>query len=181
MKTDGRNLIGVLSDTHDALANLAKAIAFFNRKRVSMVVHCGDWISPFTLAHYMELQAPLYGVFGNNDGDKFRHLRFAQKHDMRLVVEDQLLVLPIAGRKIAVYHGDYRAIVDALIKCGEYDAVFHGHDHLPKVERVGNVLSLNPGTLLDYTSQEIQGASAALYDAMKNEGELVPLQDIDAP
>ncbi len=68
--------IGVLSDTHDQGELIQKAVKYFNDENVSWVFHCGDWVSPFILHFFRELKAPLRGVFGNNDGDKFRHLTF---------------------------------------------------------------------------------------------------------
>lgn len=72
--------IGILSDTHDQIHHLVKVIDFFNRERVNLVLHCGDWTSTFTLIHYAQLQSPLYGVFGNNDGDKLRHIKYEKKN-----------------------------------------------------------------------------------------------------
>ena len=149
--------IDVISDAHDQLDHLAKVIAYLNSIQVSMVVHCGDWISPFTLSHYAELQAPIFSVFGNNDGDKFRMLRYAERLNLKVVFEDQKLIFSHLEKRIAVYHGDYEEIVNALVKCGDYDVVFHGHTHRPKVEKVGNVVSLNPGTLVDFTSKQFKG------------------------
>lgn len=173
-------LIGVISDTHDQVHHLEKVIDFFNQESVDLVIHCGDWVSPFTLVHYAGLEAPLYGVFGNNDGDKLRHIRYAERFGVQAFLEDQLLVLEMEdfGKKVAVYHGDYREIVDALVGCGSYDAVFHGHTHSPEVEMVGHVLSLNPGTLVDFTNEDVQGASIGLYDAGTHQGRILRLEDI---
>src|SRR5262249_35268208 len=93
-------LIGVLSDTHDQVHHLSRVIEYFNRLDVDVVVHCGDWVSPFTLTHYAKLKAPLYGVFGNNDGDIFRHLTFAGRFGVRPIMEDRFLTLTKFGRRI---------------------------------------------------------------------------------
>lgn len=71
--------IGVLSDTHDQCELIQKAVKHFNDANVSWVFHCGDWVSPFILHFFQDLQAPLRGVFGNNDRDKFRHLAFKKR------------------------------------------------------------------------------------------------------
>ncbi len=172
------SIVGVISDTHDQVHHLVKVIDYFNREQVGLVIHCGDWVSPFTLKLYTKLHAPLYGVFGNNDGDKFRHLIYAEKYSLKAVFEDQLLVLFKFGKRIAVHHGDYQEIVNALVKCGDYDVVLHGHNHKAMVEKVGNVVSLNPGTLMDFTSEKVQGASIGLYNASKHEGRIVWVQDL---
>lgn len=172
------HLLGILSDTHDQVHYLPRVIDFFNTQGIDQLIHCGDWISPFTLPYYQALDVPIAGVYGNNDGDKFMHQRVAQRQGLNLTMEEQLLTLDVAGRKLAVYHGTARGIVDALIKCGDYDAVFYGHNHQAKTEMVGNTLAMNPGTLLDVTSRQVQGASIGLYDAEANSGQIVWLADL---
>lgn len=108
------------------------------------------------------------GVFGNNDGDKFRHLKFSQELKLDIAYEDRFLELCIDNRKIAVFHGDYAGIVNALVTCSTYDAVFHGHTHQKVNETIGITLSLNPGSLMRMTRDEKLGASFAIYDTVTN-------------
>lgn len=175
-------LIGVLSDSHDQVHYLDKVVAYFNEQQVGLVIHCGDWISPFTLRYFTKLNAPLYGVFGNNDGEKLWHSGVGahlREQGLRLTMEDVFLSLNEYGKRIAVYHGTAPKLVDALVKCGDYDVVFYGHNHIAKVELVGKVLSMNPGTLLDYTIPgERHGASFGLYDPNIHTGQLIRLADL---
>lgn len=156
--------IGVLSDTHDQAELIREAVEHFNKEEVKWVFHCGDWVSPFILHFFKGLQMPLRGVFGNNDGDKFRHLAFKKKWDLDLEYEERFLEIVIDSRRIAVFHGDYPGITNALVRCGEYDVVFHGHTHERVNEHVGKTLSLNPGSLMKETSSTVKGASIAIYD-----------------
>lgn len=167
--------IGVLSDTHDQYANILKAVQLLNEERVGLVIHCGDWVSPFTLKFYEELKCPIKGVFGNNDGDRFRHIQRVGQYKVDVSYEERFLTLNIDGRKIAVFHGDYREITDALLKSGMYDAVFHGHFHISENVKVGKSLSLNPGTLMDVTSETVKGASFAIYDTSSNTAKIITL------
>lgn len=178
MKKVNTQKIGILSDTHDQVNYLIKAIEYFNREQVELVIHCGDWTSPFSLIHYAKLRVPIYGIFGNNDGDKFRHIQYAKEFGINIDYEDRLLVRSEYGRKIVAYHGDYDEIVNALVKCGDYDLVLHGHNHCAKIEKFNHVLSLNPGTLIDYTNEKVQGASFAVYNASTHEGKIIWLKDI---
>lgn len=100
---------------------------------------------------------------GNNDGDKFRHLVFKDKLGVNVQYEDRFLKLELEGRVIAVFHGDYPEIIDALVICGKYDAVFHGHTHQQVNEMVGNTLSLNPGSFMDKSSDAVKGALASRF------------------
>ncbi|MFZ0565937.1 MAG: metallophosphoesterase [Chlamydiales bacterium] len=160
--------IGVLSDTHDQGDLIRKAVERFNDEEVDWVFHCGDWVSPFILYFFQNLKAPLRGVFGNNDGDKFRHLAFKNKWGVNLEYEERFLEIEIDSRRIAIFHGDYSGLVDALTSCGEYDAVFHGHTHQRVNKHIGKTLSLNPGSLMKETSPTIQGASIAVYDTQRH-------------
>lgn len=156
--------IGVISDTHDQQELILQAVHMLNQANVDLVVHCGDWVSPFILHSFKGLRMPIKGVFGNNDGDKFRHIQFSKELKLDIHYEDRFLEFLLDGKKIAVFHGDYQEIVNALVKCGAYDAVFHGHTHKKINETVGKTLSLNPGSLMKRTRDELLGASFAIYD-----------------
>lgn len=156
--------IGVLSDTHDQSELILKAVDHFNLEQVEWVFHCGDWVSPFILYFFQRLEAPLRGVFGNNDGDKFRHLAFKSKWNLDLEYEDHFLEITLDSKHIAVFHGDYPGIVEALVTSEKYDAVFHGHTHQRVNEHIGKTLSLNPGSLMEKSSSTVKGASIAVYD-----------------
>ena len=38
--------IGLISDTHDNIQNIRRAVRKFNDKRVDLVIHAGDIVSP---------------------------------------------------------------------------------------------------------------------------------------
>ena len=160
--------IGVISDTHDQQELILQCVQTLNEADVGLVIHCGDWVSPFILQAFKGLRMPMKGVFGNNDGDKFRHLKFSQDLKLDILYEDRFLELTVDDRKIAVFHGDYKELVNALVLCGTYDAVFHGHTHRKVNETIGRTLSLNPGSLMRKTGNEALGASFAIYDTATN-------------
>lgn len=161
-------LVGVISDTHDQIDNIKKSVDIFNQQKVELVIHCGDWVAPFTLPLYQNLNAPIKGVFGNNDGDKYRHLVVAKKLDLNIEYEERHLDLDLDGRKIAITHGDYQQWVDAFVKSGDYDAVFRGHNHIKESTIIDKTLLLNPGSLIPVTSKNVRGASIATYNTETN-------------
>lgn len=171
-------LIGILSDTHDQVHYLPLVVDFYQERGIEMLFHCGDWISPFTLQYFRPLNVPIFAVYGNNDGDKFTHQRIAKRVGLDLTMEDQLLMHSVSGKNLAIYHGTSAGIVTALIKCGDYDAVFYGHNHQAKIERHGATLAMNPGTLLDKTTDEVQGASFGIYDSKANQGKIIWLNQL---
>ena len=63
-------IVGLVSDTHDCLPLIDEAVKRLNEMNVELVLHAGDYISPFVASHFKPLKAPLIGVFGNNDGDR---------------------------------------------------------------------------------------------------------------
>ncbi len=38
-------ILGIISDSHDNLPKLKKAVTLFNKKNVSLVLHAGDYIA----------------------------------------------------------------------------------------------------------------------------------------
>ena len=65
--------IGIISDSHDHLRNIRKSTDVFKQRRVGFVLHLGDFISPNAIKAFKGLK--LVGIFGNNDGDKFRLIK----------------------------------------------------------------------------------------------------------
>ncbi len=138
--------IGIVSDTHDDLDAVAAAVALFDREGVGTVVHCGDFVAPFSVAPFDSggADAPdFYAVRGNNDGE----------WGVQSTVESfgtylgEAGALAIGGAEIAVTHGTSRIVVDALVDCGDYDYVFHGHTHAHGIEERNGTVRVNPGGL----------------------------------
>jgi putative phosphoesterase len=161
--------IGVLSDTHDNLANLRRAVALFAARGVGLLIHAGDVCSPFALQEFAPLAAngvKMHAVFGNNDGDRVMLVRkgsgFCDFHDGAAVVE-------LEGRRIVVTH--YPELAPALLASGMYDLVIHGHDHRARAETSPRRL-LNPGACSGYLAAR---ATVAVVDTADLAMEIVEL------
>ena len=165
--------IGIISDTHDQTERVKKAVEIFNKEKVGMVIHCGDIVAPFTLQFYKELNCPIKFLFGNNTGDILLHIKFAEKFGLNDYEFATFFSIEADGKRIAVYHGENREITDALIKCGDYDCVFSGHDHIARIEKQGKVLFVNPGTLTDKHKEGMKPPSIAVYDTGKHSAEII--------
>ncbi len=165
--------IGILSDTHDQGGRVKKAVKILNKEKVKLVIHCGDIIAPFTLEFYKELRCPIKFLFGNNTGDIRLHLTYAKKFGLRDFEFNTFFALEFEGKKIAAYHGDNREITEALIKCGDYDCVFAGHDHIARIEKRGKVLFVNPGTLVDKHKKGMKPPSIAIYDSVTHKAKTI--------
>jgi uncharacterized protein len=129
-------ILGILSDTHDNLPVIAKAVSFFNRRKAEFVLHAGDFVAPFTVGLLMKLECEWLGVFGNNDGEKEG---LALKSGGR--IGNPPLRKKIGGRSIVVVHD----LATLTLKGPKPDLVVFGHNHTPSVEQRGRTLFVNPG------------------------------------
>jgi len=133
--------IGVVSDTHNQLSNVARIVELLNRAGVERVVHTGDITQAKTLEVLARLDAPLHGVFGNNDaGERAALEAAAARYSMRL--RDPPLELVWAERRIVVVH-DPRDLAD--MQRAEHEVALHGHTHRRTIDRSGGRLVFNPG------------------------------------
>lgn len=153
--------IGVVSDTHDNLDSVRKAISIFEDEEVQKVVHCGDVISPFT-AELFDREFDFHAVRGNNDGEWDLKEKVKEFGDFYNNVAE----LEFGGRNIAAYHGTEEQIVEALARM-DYDYVLRGHTHKRKKERHGETLEINPGGI-ELPDQD-EGFSVAIIDLNKGD------------
>lgn len=136
-------MIGIISDSHDNLNAIRKAVEFFNKKEVKAVLHAGDIVSPFTARAFKELNSKLYFVFGNNDGDKVMLTRWFE--EIGATACGDFGDLTIDSLHIALLHGTNEALVNAIAKSGDFDVVIRGHSHDPGVKIVNGTPVINPG------------------------------------
>lgn len=135
--------LGIISDTHDDLLSLKSAIKIFNERKVSHVIHAGDYVFPGVVKEFKHLNGKLIGVLGNNDGEKFGLLKNFQ--DIGGELHGEFCDLELDNLKIAVYHGTSNKMTEAIISSQLYNLVIHGHTHRKRDDRIGDVLVLNPG------------------------------------
>jgi len=170
--------IGVISDTHDRLESIVYFKNLLKNENVEMIVHCGDWVSPFTLDFFdmtfFDFRVPVKSVFGNNEGDIKRIFERNSKlsNPIEFALND-VLELKVDEKKIVVYHGHDKLVLNALILSGQYNAIFTGHTHETRQELVGSTYVLNPGsTSFAASSSIIEKASVAVYDTSLNTAEV---------
>jgi len=159
--------LGVISDTHDNMPKIAQAVELFNRERVDLVLHAGDFISPITANEFNKLQAKLVGVFGNNDGDKLYLLK--RYKDIGELYEDYH-ELELGGKRIVLMHQP--KFLEALIASKKYDLIVYGHTHELDL-REGPPLVLNPGEAGGWLSGR---ATVAMVDLATMETKIIDLK-----
>jgi uncharacterized protein len=142
-----RMKIAVLSDVHDHVWNLRRALAALDEAET--LVFCGDLCSPFVIPLLADGFAgrPVHVVFGNNDGDLYRIADSAAK-TTNVNLHGELFSGELGGLRVAANH--YPAIAASLADAGAFDLVCYGHDHRYAVTERSDALLVNPGTLLGY-------------------------------
>ncbi|MCS7113053.1 MAG: metallophosphoesterase [Nitrososphaerota archaeon] len=141
--------IGVISDTHDNLEAVRRAASIFAERKVSSILHAGDWCAPFTMRTLVVDGCKVVGVYGNVDGERLMLRKTAE--DMNYTIED-FQTLELKGVRIALLHGTVEAIVEGLAKSNLYDLIVRGHTHKFEVKKIGNTVLVNPGEACGYLS-----------------------------
>jgi len=153
----------VCSDIHDHVKNLESALMVANTANCDSVICCGDICSSFILDVYNTLcNLPFHVIFGNNDGDKFHLTQKASFLNSKRSEENQIhlhgeFLLADKGHtlsgipaeiSLAVYH--YPQMARVLADSGKYNVVCFGHSHESSIEKVGDTILINPGSLMGY-------------------------------
>jgi putative phosphoesterase len=135
--------LGILSDTHDQVARTARAVATLIDHGAEALIHCGDLTGPF-IVHACAAGPPCWFVFGNCDDDE-PALRAAIEATGGTCLGYGGIV-ELAGRRIAVTHGDRPEVVRQLI-AERPDYLLSGHSHRMGDHREGSLRRINPGAL----------------------------------
>ncbi len=164
--------IGILSDTHNHIANTQRALAIFREHRVERLIHCGDVTRAEMLALFHGWTVTL--VFGNMDGDAedYGELSFAAKRFFGPDAIHLEYTAEMEGMRIAACHGHEHRRLSHYIHSGKYDYVFHGHTHLRRDERIGTTRVINPGALGGLRSQS---RSVCILDLATGGAEFIDL------
>lgn len=128
--------IGLLSDSHDNIPKLEKAVKFFNKQKVGFVFHAGDFVAPFTVEVLETLKCDWRGVFGNNDGEKSG---LASASENRIL--EGPLSLELEDRQIVIAHD----LSQLNLKKEKAELIIFGHTHKPQILRQSAKLLVNPG------------------------------------
>jgi len=118
--------IGIISDTHGLLRPEAER----RLAGVDHIVHAGDIGRP-EIVDALRKIAPVTAIRGNVDTGEWAR-EYADTELVRL-----------AGKSIYILHDLKTLHID--VRAG-IDVIVCGHSHIPKIETIGGVLYLNPGS-----------------------------------
>ena len=172
--------IGIISDTHDNIPNIEKAINWLNKEKIKTLLHCGD-ISTYETMEFIsrKFSGKIFAVFGNMDFGKTDGWNFSNVNLFPEVAE-----IEIDKIKIAIVHEP--KVAKKLAESKNYNFVFYGHTHKPWLARIplkaGSVASgeekrcilANPGNLAGI----FYNPTFAVYDAKSDKLELKILEKI---
>ncbi len=153
----------VISDTHDNIEKVKKAVSIAKKRGVKTIFHCGDIVAPFVVPYFKDFE--LYMVFGNNDGEwlylKEKAGDTIAKGPREITVDDY---------KVAMMHEPF--LLEAIAKSGLYDFVFYGHTHEIDIREEGKALIVNPGEACGCLTGK---ATAVILDPSTKRWELIEL------
>jgi len=154
--------IGVISDTHDRLDKVRKAVTLFNRLKPERVVHCGDVIAQFVFREMGALAMPVVVVYGNCDGDRAALRQRAD--ELGFTLREGPFGFELGGKRIVVSHQPLNEVPDC-------DFYLHGHTHKLRREGMRPVI-VSPGEACGWLSGR---ATVALLDTDTSEVEFFDL------
>jgi hypothetical protein len=160
--------IGLMADTHDRVPAVTNLLEMIHDRGVSIVMHAGDYCSPFCLAPFHQSGMALLGVFGRNDGDKETLAAYAAR-GMGTEIYESPHSFEVGGKRILLVH-DLAEVSPRSIKSHDY--VIHGSSHLQVQKKVGKTLVINPGEACGWIHGK---CTAAILDLDTGEVESITL------
>jgi hypothetical protein len=140
-------IVGLVADTHDNIHMIDRAVERLNEERVGIVLHAGDYVSPFTAKHFEPLEAPMIGVYGNNCAERETLARVYAEAGAE--IRGYFAEVKADGLRVALLHSHRKEDVDRAYG-GGYDVIVRGHSHRASIGEEDGVLVVNPGEVCGY-------------------------------
>jgi putative phosphoesterase len=160
--------VGLISDTHDRLPAIIDLVKLFADRGITLVMHAGDYCSPFALDPFHDASMPLLGIFGRNDGDH-EGLKAHASQAMATELHDSPHSFDVSGHRILLVH-DLGEVNKRSIESHEF--VVHGMTHRQQSVTRGRTLVVNPGEACGWLTGR---CTAAVLDLETGELEIVSL------
>jgi len=148
-----------MADSHDHKVNLTKAIELANTHNCEYVLHAGDMIGPGSIRRLAtSFKGEVIYVFGNNDGDRIRHLATIENFkNVTLPAGDAnsewgaIWEGKIDGINFFMNH--YRRVGELAVASQQFDVVIYGHSHVYSQEQFNDCLLINPGAISELNNE----------------------------
>lgn len=145
-------IIAVMSDSHDHMENLRRAVTGAASRGAGMIIHCGDLVAPFMLPILAGAGLQVHAVFGNNDGDRFLLTKFSLTRFTNITFHGEWGKAD-DGEGFTAAFTHYRETARGLLSEERYGLVCYGHTHQHYANREGGRLFLNPGEIMGKDEQ----------------------------
>lgn len=157
--------VGLLADSHDRVPAVAELMRQMVERGVGIVLHAGDYCSPFSLDPLHDAQIPAAGVFGRNDGDREGIKAAAARGGVGIELYQSPHSFEIEGRRVLLVH-DLSEVARRSVEAHEF--VIHGCSHREEMRERGGALIINPGeacgwlygsptaAILDFESKQVE-------------------------
>ena len=160
--------VGLLADTHDRIPAIAELLDVMLAKGVSLVMHAGDYCSPFALDPINDKNIALLGIFGRNDGDP-EGLNAVAAKGVGMELYESPHSFEVAGHRILIVH-DIGEVNRRSIDSHRF--VVHGFTHKQETLTRGETLIVNPGEACGWLTGK---CTAAILDLETSEVEVITL------
>ncbi|HNT33643.1 MAG TPA: phosphodiesterase [bacterium] len=146
-------ILGVVSDTHGSLLWWRKAYEYL--KDADAIIHCGDVFyhgvknpipegyDTLGLAQALnEIRVPLLIAKGNCDSS-------VDQVVLDFPMSSGMASIHTPGGVVLAQHGDVadRSVQEKWVRRAHLAAFVSGHTHIPKIEKVGDAVLMNPGSV----------------------------------
>jgi len=139
-------IITVMSDSHDNIWNLRKALEIIKGENAELIIHCGDFVAPFMFKELETAKVPVHGVFGNNDGDQYLLTQLSLTELKNITLHGPIGQFDLNEFIIKFTH--YQEIADGLAALGDCKLVCYGHSHTYMKKQINDTILLNPGEIM---------------------------------
>ena len=139
-------IVAVMSDSHDNIWNLRKAVEIIKDRQAGLIIHCGDFIAPFMLKELDTAGVPVQGVFGNNDGDQYMLTKMSLTMLNDFSLQGLVGQVNVEGFTIGFTH--YVQMGEGLVAAGACKLVCFGHSHEHEIRQIEDVTLLTPGEIM---------------------------------
>lgn len=135
--------IGIISDTHNEVEMVKKAISVFESRKVELIVHAGDLTSPKMLELFKGLNVRF--VLGNCDLDA--EAINSKSEELGFGCVENCCELEIGGKKILLFHGNDIPLFRRAVSSEKYDYIIKGHTHTYENYVSHKTRIINPGSI----------------------------------
>ncbi len=136
--------VAIMSDSHDNIWNLEKALTKIKEAQVEIIIHCGDLVAPFVLKQLSQYEGEIHFVFGNNDGEKYLLTKLCYEELHNAHCHGAWGKIDMSELTIAFTH--YPEMAYGISK--NADIVCFGHTHLYELKDIEGTTYLNPGEIM---------------------------------